>query len=184
MIRLFSKAEAEKQISIRYLLSIFFLCVVVITGIGLSSIRADTDTHFQNDAQTQHAQNIAIEAAFQDEEVIEAKNSRDFALMNQLVDEKVAEFMERISELRESGMGWGNIAKELEVHPGFIGLGHSKTDAKYDTVFVKNRYSSKDKGLSLGHGKDRGEGRGAGHGGGNGGGHGGGNGGGNGGGRK
>jgi len=174
MIRLFSKAEAEKQISIRYLLSIFFLCVVVITGIGLSSIRADTDTHFQNDAQTQHAQNIAIEAAFQDEEVIKAKNSGNFDLMNSLVDEKVEQFMERISEMRASGMGWGNIAKELDVHPRFIGLGHSKTDEKLDTTVAKNRDKSKDKGLSLGHGKDRGEGRGAGHGGGNGGGNGGG----------
>ena len=166
MIRLFSKAKAKRQISIRYLLSIFFLSAAVITGIGSSPIRADTETHFQNDAQTQHAQNIAIEAAFQDEEVIKAKNSGNFDLMNQLVDEKVSEFMERISELRASGMGWGNIAKKFEVHPGFIGLGHSKTDAKYETVFVTNRYSSKDKGLSLGHDKDRGEGRGVGNGGG------------------
>jgi hypothetical protein len=178
MIRLFSKAKAKRQISIRYFLAIFFLCAAVITAIGSSSIRADTDTHFQNGAQTQHAQNIAIEAAFQDEEVIKAKNSGNFDLMNQLVDEKVAGFMERISEMRASGMGWGNIAKELEVHPGFIGLGHSKTDEKLDTTVAKNRDKSKDKGLSLGHGKDRGEGRGAGNGGGNGGGRGGGNGGG------
>jgi len=175
---LFSNAKAEKHISIRYFLSIFFLCVAVVIGIGLSSIRADTDMHFQNEAQTQHAQNIAIEAAFQDPEVIEAKSNRDFALMNRLVDERVAEFMRQISEMRASGVGWGNIAKEFDVHPRFIGLGHSKTDAKQDSTVAKNRDKSKDKGLSSGHGKDRSDGRGAGHSGGNGGGRGGGNGGG------
>ena len=175
MIRLLSNAKGEKHISIRYFLSIFFLCTAVVIGIGLSSIRADTDTHFQNDAQTQHAQNIAIEAAFQDEKVIEAKNSGNFALMNRLVDEKVEQFMEQISEMRAAGVGWGNIAKEFDVHPRFIGLGHSKTDAKQDTTVAKNRDKSKDNGLSLGHGKDHSNnGRGAGHGGGNDGGRGGG----------
>ena len=28
--------------------------------------------------------------------------------------------------MRDTGMGWGNIAKELGVHPGVLGLGHTK----------------------------------------------------------
>ena len=90
MIQRLSGSKAQKRISIRYLLSIFILCAAVVTVIGLSSIWAETegtetDSRFQNDAQTQHAQNIAIEAAFQDPEVIEAKNrdmgkDKDFAL--------------------------------------------------------------------------------------------------------
>jgi hypothetical protein len=180
MIRLFSKAKTKMQISIRYLLSIFLLCAAVVIGIGSSSLRADADPRFQNEAQTQHAQNIAIEAAFQDQDVIAAKNSGNYALMNELVDEKVAEFMQQISQMRVSGMGWGNIARKLEVHPRFIGLGHSKTDAKYDTAFTKSSDNGKAKGLALGHDKDCGEGRGIG----NGGSKGGGNGGGRGGGRK
>ena len=35
-----------------------------------------------------------------------------------------------ISDMREAGMGWGNIAKELGVHPGVLGLGHTKGKQK------------------------------------------------------
>jgi hypothetical protein len=31
---------------------------------------------------------------------------------------------QQISQMRESGMGWGEIAKELGVHPGVLGYGH------------------------------------------------------------
>jgi len=34
--------------------------------------------------------------------------------------------VEEISALRESGMGWGEIAHELGVHPSALGLGHTK----------------------------------------------------------
>jgi hypothetical protein len=174
MIRRLSGLKAQKRLSIRYFLSIFFLCVAVVIGIGLSSIRADTDALFQNEAQTHHAQNIAIEAAFHDPEVIEAKKSRDFERMNMLVDDKVAEYMQQIAEKRASGMGWGNIAKAFDVHPGVLGLGHFKMDKKYDTAFIRNRDKSPNKGFSLGHSKAQSNGRGAGHGGGKGGSHGGG----------
>lgn len=32
----------------------------------------------------------------------------------------------RIRSMRESGMGWGQVAKEAGAHPGSLGLGHSK----------------------------------------------------------
>ena len=32
--------------------------------------------------------------------------------------------------MRAAGMGWGNIAKELGVHPGLLGLGHTKGKQK------------------------------------------------------
>ena len=155
------------------MLSIFILCAAVVTGIGLSAIWAETDSRFQNDAQTQHAQNIAIEAAFQDSEVIEAKNSENYEETNRLVDDKVADYMEQIAEMRESGMGWGNIAMELGVHPGALGLGHAKKYENHDTFFAKNRNKGKDKDLALGQGKKQNNGRGAGNGGGRGGGNGG-----------
>jgi len=169
MIQRLSSAKAQKRISIRYLLSIFILCLAVITGIGLSSIWAETDPRFQNDAQTQHAQNIAIEAAFQDSEVIEAKNNKNYEEMNRLVDEKVADYMDQIAEMRESGMGWGNIAKELGVHPGALGLGHAKKYQNHDSFFAKNRGKGKDKDFAPGNAKSQSNGRGAGRGGGNGG---------------
>lgn len=33
-------------------------------------------------------------------------------------------------DMREAGMGWGNIAKELGVHPSILGLGHTKGKQK------------------------------------------------------
>jgi hypothetical protein len=170
MIRLSSNPTAKKRLAMRYFFSIFFLGAAILAGIGSSSIRADTDTRFQNDAQTQHAQNIAIEAAFRDPQVIEAKNSGNYDLMNRLVDEKVAEFMQQIADMRASGLGWGNIARNFDVHPGVLGLGHSKMDAKQPAAFAKSRDNRKNSGLALGHSSDLNDGRGAGHGGGNGGG--------------
>lgn len=32
----------------------------------------------------------------------------------------------RIRDMRESGMGWGQVAKEAGAHPGSLGVGHSK----------------------------------------------------------
>ena len=49
---------------------------------------------------------------------------------NQQLDSIAAVSPEDISEMRESGMGWGEIAKQLDVHPGLLGLGHSKRSEK------------------------------------------------------
>ncbi len=54
---------------------------------------------------------------------------------------------ESITQMRESGMGWGEIAKALGVHPGLLGLGHNKRAAKKqniasDTQPVINRKNS------------------------------------------
>jgi hypothetical protein len=164
MIRWLSSIKAQKRISIRYLLSIFILCAVVVIGIGLSSTGAETDAQFQNEAQTQHAQNIAIEAAFRDPEVLEAKKSGNYDLMNSLVDEKAAKYMEQISEMRESGMGWGNIARKFGVHPGYLGLGHAKKDENQNAFVAKSRDKENDKGLAFGHENNQSNGRGAGNG--------------------
>ena len=47
-----------------------------------------------------------------------------------IADEKLAEFAgvpaEDITSMRRSGMGWGQIAHELGIHPGALGLGHTK----------------------------------------------------------
>jgi hypothetical protein len=45
-------------------------------------------------------------------------------------DEKLADFagvpVEDIVSMRQSGMGWGQIAHELGIHPSALGLGHGK----------------------------------------------------------
>jgi hypothetical protein len=60
--------------------------------------------------------------------VEEAKKAYDEA--QESADEKLAEFAgvpaEDITAMRRSGMGWGQIAHELGIHPGALGLGHTK----------------------------------------------------------
>jgi hypothetical protein len=105
-----------------------------------------------------------------------------------------------ISAMRSQGMGWGQIAHEMGVHPGVLGLGHSKeitaTDRDSKTGLAMGHSmtasSSSDNSGSRGSGNSYvafghsnggvAAGHGGGNAGGNGGGHGGGNGGGNGGG--
>lgn len=41
---------------------------------------------------------------------------------------------EEVQQMRQSGMGWGQIAHELGVHPGSLGLGHSKKKGGLDPV--------------------------------------------------
>jgi hypothetical protein len=104
-----------------------------------------------------------------------------------------------ISAMRSQGMGWGQIAHEMGVHPGVLGLGHSKEitatdrDSKTGLAMGHSMTASSDnsggKGsgnayVAFGHsnGGAAAAGHGGGNAGGNGGGHGGGNAGGNGGG--
>lgn len=194
MIRLFATYTTKKQLTFKKFLLVFFACASVATWIGISTIQADesdpgeymenNEVNFQNAAQERHAKNIAIKAALKDDAVIdaisEAKESGDFGPARTRFRETVADIMQQISDKRAEGWGWGNIAKYYDVHPGYLGLGHYKNKAKT----TGQNYSSqdKDRGLALGHGKDKfggyGVGQGHGHGHGNGGGNGGGRGGG------
>jgi hypothetical protein len=60
--------------------------------------------------------------------VEEAKKAYEEA--QEIADEKLAAFAgmpaENIMSMRRSGMGWGQIAHELGIHPGALGLGHTK----------------------------------------------------------
>ena len=60
-------------------------------------------------------------------------------------DEKLAEFAgvpaEDIMSMRRSGMGWGQIAHELGIHPGALGLGHTKNKQYgYQKSKMKGKY--------------------------------------------
>ena len=54
----------------------------------------------------------------------------DYEAALALADEKLAAFAgvspEEIQAMREEGLGWGQIAHELGIHPGALGLGHTK----------------------------------------------------------
>jgi hypothetical protein len=196
MIGLFPTGKTKKQISLKKFLLTFFVCVSVVTWIGISTIFADeddpadnmenTEHSFQNAAQEQHAKNIAIKAALQDPKVIEAISKAkesgeldDFKAARAQFKETVADITQQISDMRAE-RGWGEIAKEFGVHPRYLGLGHYKHKAKYatHTKHESQNYNghNKNRGLALGHSKDKSGGHGVGHGRGNGGGNGGGHG--------
>ena len=199
--------KTKKQISLKKFLLTFFVCASVVSWIGISTLFADEDDpadniennalSFQNTAQEQHAKNVAIKATLQDPNVIEAiekaKQSGDFEEARALFKETMAENTRQISEMRAEGRGWGEIAKEFDVHPRYLGLGHYKNKSKYSAHYQTQHHikseskaakarsyngHNKDRGLALGHGKDKSGGHGVGHGRGNGGGNGGGHGGG------
>lgn len=120
---------------------------------------ADLTSAFQNPAQAAHASQLADAAASLGNEETEEKLAAvdkaneelgkameaadpgaieqaeiDVAAAEQAYADAVAELTGVISQdlldMREAGMGWGNIAKELGVHPGVLGLGHTKGKQK------------------------------------------------------
>lgn len=62
-----------------------------------------------------------------------ATAKRAYEVAQGAADEKLAEFagvpVEDIVSMRRSGMGWGQIAHELGIHPSALGLGHGKAKA-------------------------------------------------------
>lgn len=217
MIGLIATTNNKKKISLKIFLVAFLACASVVTWIGISTLFAEeddpadnmenTELSFQNTAQKKHAKNVAIKAALQDQDVIaaieKAKESGeldDFKAARAQFKETVADITQRISNLRAEGKGWGVIAKDLGVHPRYLGLGHYKHKAKYSAHYqTQHRIKSenqavyagshkaqsmkghgsqkfnghnKDQDLALSHGKNKSGGHGVGNGGGNGGGHG------------
>ena len=176
---------------------------------------------FSNPAQAAHAENLANVAAQNDprverafttlenaEKALEAAKATNnpeiiaAAIKNYAIAKTHAEnalaratcvTTWEISAMRSNGMGWGQIAHELGVHPGVLGLGHSKeitaTDRDSKTglamghsMTASNSDNSGSRGsgnayVAFGH--SNGGAAAAGHGGGNAGGNGGGGGGGN-----
>ena len=140
---------------------------------------------YANPAQAQHAANLAAAAAAQpDENVDEALSAVEEAeaaleeaekggiqeeidaarekltiaeeVYADLIAEKIGVLSQEISAMR-STMGWGQIAHELGVHPGLLGLGHSKkakgafTAAEMDEVSEATDRNTRS-GWSKGHG--------------------------------
>jgi len=199
---LFQNGKTKKKILKRFLLA-FFVCAAAVTWIGISTIWADEDDpadnmnhnegDFQNAAQQQHAKNVAIKAALQDSEVIEAisdaKESGNFEEVRSLFKKTVADYTRQISDLRAEGWGWGEIARKFGVDPRYLGLGHYKNKAKYGAHYptqhhIKSEIKTakaaakpgspkyngynKDQNIASGNAKDVSGGQGAGHGRGNG----------------
>jgi hypothetical protein len=98
----------------------------------------DDASTYNNPAQAQKAQNLAEAAAMDDQSVkdaladLEAAQASgdetaiaeaEKALESALAD-AAGVHANDIANMREDGMGWGQIAHELGVHPGVLGLGN------------------------------------------------------------
>ena len=146
----FSVCQKTKSGPIKFM-TVSVCAVICLTAwLAVAQLQAsddmdDPDENFQNAAQAQHAYNLAFEATLQDPEVARAirrakrtGDPRDIRRARRLFRQTKSENIEKISDWRSAGMGWGNIAKELDVHPSFLGLGHSKFRARYDLDFSKH----------------------------------------------
>jgi hypothetical protein len=168
-----------KNLSVKYLLLTFFVCISMVAWFGISDLRADEDDlednkyeneeGYQNSAQEQHVRNIAIKAASQDPDPAHGE----------------AFYINKIEEMRsEEGMGLGQIVHalnrdpNLEIHPSVLGLGHSPVSSEEPVQLPMHSSIQSGKnhgqGLALGHSKENSNNRGGGNRGGNGGGKGGG----------
>jgi len=83
------------------------------------------------DAVTEAEQNLADADAIateNEEAIAEAQTALDVAKKHAeaVMAETAGVTADYISEMRNKGMGWGQIAHELGVHPGALGLGHTK----------------------------------------------------------
>lgn len=180
MINLLS---TDKNISFKYLLLTFLVCISMVAWLGISDLRADEDDPednayevkegYQNSAQEQHVGNIAKEAADQDL----------YNETNVNYDEDF--YIGEIERMRlEDGMGLGQIVHalnreyNLEIHPSVLGLGHSPVSSEEPVHLPMHSSMQSGKnhgqGLALGHSKDNSNNRSGGNRGGNGGGKGGG----------
>lgn len=90
------------------LIIVFAWCLSLLSTAAI----ADEESYFSNPAQAAHAANLAEASALSDEE----------AEAEQAYSDRLAE----IGGMRASGMGWGEIAHAIGVHPSVLGLGHQK----------------------------------------------------------
>jgi len=151
MYHWYSTRKAKNQRSIQSVLLTVLLIVGIICWISINNVYAveddpsdngeTADTVSSNAAQDQKAENLAEQAALQDPAVAqsyaEAGKTGNVDEANALYEEKVEEYNAQIDDMRASGMGWGDIAHELGVHPSVLGLGHSKKDQSQKGFFSK-----------------------------------------------
>jgi uncharacterized membrane protein YgcG len=121
-MKLFSSREVSFQIVLP--ISLFVFSLFFTSSVALVSDSYAQDS-FGNPAQEQHARNVVEAAVDQDPEVAEAMRA-DPAHARAIRQEAIQAGMHTVEGMRASGMGWGDIAKTMGVHPGTLGLGHNK----------------------------------------------------------
>ncbi len=129
----------------------------LVTPVLADDVDDPEESYYSNPAQAAHAAQLAEEDAKNNEDVTLAWEQYQDAL-NALGDDATEEELaavdtlevayeealaaavgtsaDEIETMRDSGMGWGEIAKALDIHPGLLGLGHTKRN--------KNKYSDEE----------------------------------------
>jgi len=141
---------------------------------------------YQNTAQASHDANVAeayfertdtelaalqqdqAELTSQYEKTTDEKIAKQIKKQIDLIDAEIAALTAKrtgvmegeIAQMRADGMGWGEIAHALGVHPGVLGLGHSKKST-FGTELAMATATNLKTGNSTGHGQAYGGGPGA-----------------------
>jgi len=183
MIKLSAKEDDKKEISFKKLALGFLVCISMVACLGLTDLGADVINPEENNDEIEtrelyanhklRVEHVANEATLHDP---------DWETMDGY-HQKMGEYTQQITDLRASGMGWGDIVHTLNKQHGFkispsaLGLGRSRKSSETAQKSKHSGIKSKENkglGLALGHNKDysgnRGGGLGAGKGSGDGGG--------------
>jgi hypothetical protein len=151
MFNWYSAVKTKRQRPVKCVFLTFLTIVAIICLISINNVYAaendpsdnvdNADTVSSNAVQDQKAENLAEQAALQDPAVTDsyaqAEKTENVDEANALYQEKVDEYNAQIEDMRASGMGWGEIAHELGVHPSVLGMGHSKKAEKQKGFFSK-----------------------------------------------
>jgi hypothetical protein len=162
--------------------SVLLVIVSLITFVGLTGIYADendpdvdneavengenggetgeTQPLFQNAAQEQKAHNIvhALSLAAAIAKAEETGDEADIENAETALATESGVTVESIADMRGQGMGWGQIALSLGLHPSVLGAGHSKAGKEPPHIAMRGHNKSEmeeaaARGYQTGHSK-------------------------------
>lgn len=125
-----NKAKAWSLIRL-YLSAISILGIIALGGAGnIYAIEIDaarstkiTSVSFPYAVQAQKAENLAKQAALQKHEVIAAREYGDTEEADILYNKAFDDYYDQITSMWANGMGWGDIAQAMGVHPSVLESG-------------------------------------------------------------
>ena len=158
------------------------MCLIIFNP-ATTVLAVDDDPAFSNPTQAQRAINVAEEYALEKTRQIESAQKEADQIQGEinaipegeeipqsLLDElaaaerRVSDLIsqegvepEDINDMRQEGMGWGEIMHELGLHPGLLGVGHKKgleknADVPDSEILSATKKNYKSGGSFKGHG--------------------------------
>jgi hypothetical protein len=154
--------KQPKLPTFKFLFALVFAAILAVATIpgpvsADENTSEDANSHFTSHAQVQRAENLAKINA---ENTLARKDYPTDEAYGEALANATDTTVDEIRDMREKGMGWGQIAHELGIHPGALGLGHYK-DKTEEMKGITSRSMKND--FSRGHGA-KSDGKGPGHG--------------------